>query len=290
MATKLRIILVGIVSILSAVSTAQEDNGEKIVLPLFELKSMIETYTIGKYVPAIPDSAVSDEVLQASKQKWEAHKAGGGTLWSSENWMKPKEYYHGLGTVELTEETFARAIYFELSIYRDPRMGIVRLEAMHEGFAELAGREDLGEGMLRYLRGSGEVIRFGQPTEEIVQRSSMVEALCQLSIIHPGFRSQVKGREREFVAVQAELVKAYIRYLNETIGMDRDEVGLFYREPVYVIETALTLIHADNPEAYQAIFEKLEPRRLGRNQDREELRAFLRDAVKEIEEGYLREE
>jgi hypothetical protein len=118
------------------------------------------------------------EVLEESVERWRAWRRAGKTMWGSDKWMKEPKYYQGLKTPELAKECFGDTIFGNtVRAYLQPRFGIVCLKEMHNGFAELFQREEMGAGVLAAYEDLGAQLQPDADLNTIVRVSMTLDAM-----------------------------------------------------------------------------------------------------------------
>jgi hypothetical protein len=123
---------------------------------------------------------------------WREYRRVGKTMWGSEKWMKEPKYYQGLKTPELARECFRDSVFAtEILKYREPQFGLVCHKVMHDGFAELLGRDDLWRGIIGVYEHLGGELTADADLKTVVRVSLTFEALTAL-YRDPAFKKQVK--------------------------------------------------------------------------------------------------
>ncbi|MCY2951719.1 MAG: hypothetical protein NTU53_07040 [Planctomycetota bacterium] len=201
----------------------------------------------------------------------------GKSVWAKTEWLKEAKHYRGLDTKKLGEEVFRAdppIFGLEMSIFEDRRFGFLRLEIMHDGFAELMKREDLWEGMLGAYASLTERIRPESDLQTIVSASLNLDAMRHL-YGQATFKKQVKGREKVFLKANLETLKQYRKYIDT---FDAKKVGSetpFFTEPVMVAEVALMLAKQIDGRGYEEVAAKVKGIRWPAKQDLRDVRGFL---------------
>ena len=243
--------------------------------PLYELDGLIQAYHRQQ------DTPQAEAALATMRQQWSQDRASGGALWGSKDWMKSPEYYQSLDTEALTLECFSRAIFaFETTIFNDPRIGVERLRAYHDGFAELFGRDDLWRGVLCLYTDLTDRITLDADMGQIVRTSGHFNALYTLYLYTP-LRDQIKGREPLFLQANLEAVRKYVWYL-DNYDREQGRPG-FFREPVQVLQMAMLLTAETDPDKYAAARAELSKVLWTQDQEPEKLRSFLALGVELLE-------
>jgi hypothetical protein len=241
------------------------------VEPLYELDGLIQTYHRRQENPQ------AETALATLKQQWSQDRASGGFLWGAKDWMASPEYYQSLDTETLILECFSRSIFaFETTIFDDPRIGIERLRAYHDGFAELFGRDDFWRGVLHLYADLTDRINLDASLSEIVRTSGHFNALYTLYLYTP-LKDQIKGREPLFLQANLEAVRKYVWYLD---NYDPDVLGTegspgFFREPIQVLDIVMLLTAETDPDKCANARAKLGKILWTQNQEPEKLRSFL---------------
>lgn len=217
--------------------------------------------------------------LANARKRSIAWKNAGNTVWGSENWMKPPEYYQKLTTEKLAEECFERTIFGnEMSIYNDPAYGFIRLEVHHNGFAELFKRDNMWEGILHI---------YYQTASKITPQSdfrTIVAAFIQLDGVpslynYPPFQKQLKEHELDFFLANIFVLKQSLQFLEtynpKAYGLE-PETPLFYGEVYGIARTALKLIKEIDPELYRNIETDISNYKWPHDQKNEYLKHYLK--------------
>ena len=256
------------------IGTAPTTSSSAIATTLTQTQSVSESST-----HASEDNADIDLELKKSELKWKKYRNSGGTLWNSEKWMKPPEYYKKLTTSDLLDECFSQPIfYLEMQIYDNPQLGIQRLNIMHNGFNEAFQRNDLWSGLLNYYQTFN--ISTSDSTQSIVSKTQTISQLSKLFVYLPILKKQIKGHENAIANAQFRSITPFVNYLDNTRRYDWNAVGLFYGEPVLIIDSALLLAQFDSKQALISKIAQLKAKYLAGKQDRDSLNDFLKEAIR----------
>lgn len=190
----------------------------------------------------------SDAALAGQKTALLKMKRDGKTMWGSEKWMKSPAYYASLSTTELAKECFEKPLFgIELGVHDDDRFGLQDLQIMHNGFAELFGRDDMWKGILAVYDDMSSKISPENDLMTIVAVDNNFEKMGAL-YRWPAFSKQVEGREGIFLAANLRAVKRYRWYLD---NYDPKKLGTsmpFFCEPCSVAKVALMLAERVDPQ------------------------------------------
>jgi hypothetical protein len=163
--------------------------------------------------------------------------------------MKSEKYYQGLDTSSVAKECFTRTIFFhEMVIYDNPEYGLIRLKVMHNGFAELFGREDLWKGILDVYYALGyKLDPSGDSTEtrHAARNLGVLGALYRL----PEFRQQAEGKEQLFLRANLHVLRRFRLLLDHGVNAPFP----YIIEVKQTARVALDLLKRWNPQRYQEI-------------------------------------
>jgi hypothetical protein len=246
---------------------SKDAEGQLPVSPTFELPEIIREFE--------RENPGKVEGLEESVQRWREFRREGKTMWGSEKWMKEPKYYEGLKTVELAKECFRDGIFATtVRSYLQPRFGFVALKEMHNGFAELFRRDDMGDGMLAVYEVLGSQIRTDTDLKTLVRVNLTLDALEAL-YREPEFKRQVKGREADFLKANVQVLRRYQRFLERFDPAKSESKTPFFREPIHVAQVALMLFKQVDPERYAALAPELMEIRWPPEQRLEDVKSFL---------------
>lgn len=235
-----------------------------------------ETADTGKNLALDAELAKHEESLLEMKKN-------GKTMWGSEKWMKAPEYYASLPTHKLAVECFAKPIFgFEMGIFDDNRYGFQRLRIMHNGFAELFGRDDMWKGILWVYDDMSSRIDPKNDLKTIVSTSNNFDAMGALYQL-PALKKQVEGRKAIFLAANLRTVKRYRWYLDNydpaTLGTDKP----FFCEPCSVAKVALMLAEKVDPKRFAEVAPTIQSVRWPEEQDIEDVKKYLDLVIKSLD-------
>jgi hypothetical protein len=269
--TKNKLVFMIVTFVLTLVVSLPMD-GSQAVSPTAELETMIRCYEKGPVL-----SGALNVELDAFEKNLKAFKKKGGRLWGSEKWMRTKDYYKGLTTVQLARECFSRGIFASemMAFAPNSEFAFARLEIMHKGFTELFDRKDLSNGILAVYEYLAAKIVPRNSLEEVVQASLEIAALAEFYSHFTPFREQVKGREKAFLDANIMVLRKFTYYID---NFDPEKVGTiipFYRSPSVVANVALMLKKQVEPVAYARIITEISEVRFSRQQGIDEVGAYL---------------
>ena len=228
-------------------------------------------------------------LLAESRLKSIAWKNAGKTLWKSETWMKPPEYYQSLTTEQLAKECFERTIFgHEMTIFNDPAFGFIRLEIHHNGFAELFKRDDMWKGILdTYYRCSSNI----DPKNDLRTVVASFVHLEGMTAIYsyPPFKAQLKGHELDFLTANIHVLKQCLDFLNtyepKAYGIKSDQPP-FYGEVHSIAHVALMLTKDIDPALHRKIETEIKNYHWPYEQKNEYLKQYLEFVLNKLSPVY----
>jgi len=231
-------------------------------------------------------------LLAESRMKNIAWKNAGKTLWKSETWMKPPEYYQSLTTEQLAKECFERTIFgHEMTIFNDPAFGFIRLEIHHNGFAELFKRDDMWKGILDTYYQCSSNIDPESDLRTVVASFIHLEGMTAI-YTYPPFQAQLKLHEADFLAANIYVLKQCLNFLNtydsKTYGIKTD-LPPFYGEVHSIARVALMLTKDIDPVLHSKIETEIKNYNWPYEQKSEYLRQYLELVLNKLSPIYQSE-
>jgi hypothetical protein len=228
-------------------------------------------------------------LLAESRMKSIAWKKAGKTLWGSERWMKPPEYYQSLTTEQLAKECFERTIFgHEMTIFNDPAFGFIRLEIHHNGFAELFKRDDMWKGVLDIYYQCSSNIDAQSDLQTIVINVIHLDGMTAI-YNYPPFKAQLKGHELEFLTANVLVLKQCLNFLNtydpKAYGIKTDTPP-FYGEVNSIARVALMLTKDIDPALHSKIETEIKNYRWSNEQKNEYLKQYLEFVLNKLSPVY----
>jgi hypothetical protein len=264
-------------------ATPSPANGQVLVAPLFDLDRMIQQYERRGADVLNADLAQKDfeaELLEFKKS--------GKTMWHSEKWMKPPEYYASLTTAALAEESFSdNVFYLEMSIYENPKYGVSRLRILHNGFAELFRRKDMWEGIVHAWDICSARLKSDSDLDTIVRSAQYLNGLSDFCLM-----DEFKGQTRDHQAAYFTAAFGAVRHFHDYAHQFKEEGLLkstgvkipFYGEPMRVVEFCLVLGMDMDAEASERATARLGAMRLSSKQNFDELLNYLDQSIAELQQ------
>jgi hypothetical protein len=266
----------------SSARSAAEPAGsgeEWIIEPLLQLPERIR-----RYEGAFPPEAARAELV-AFEELLRKSRAEGRLPWGAEEWMKDESYYRELETTKLAEECFSRSIFmWELGLFDldvrvglvDPHKGWTRLKIMHNGFRELARREDMWKGILHIYDYLGARLLTAEDLITLVEAVGTLARLCDLYQIDE-FKRQVKvpGREMLFLKANLKTLEQFRRCIDTSVPSKLGTTLGFYCEPADIAQVTLLLLKQVDPEQFAEVAPRLQRVRWRREQKLEDVRDLV---------------
>lgn len=211
-----------------------------------------------------------------SRKKWEEYRAGGKKEWE---WLKTREEYKKMNTQDLAGDFLSRGVFINTAIaYSDIQYAFVRMEVLHDGFAELIQRDDMWFGVLKAYRQSGARLKAGSDFKTAFEVGMDLESLrywWQLSEFH----KQIKGHEKETLGVVIDMLERVDDYQVNTNPPVTDEMIPFYSAPAEAVNLGLAMAHAMDPKKFDEVAGPLLDARFPGEQHIDDLRKYVHQAL-----------
>ncbi|MCC6579672.1 MAG: hypothetical protein IT440_04465 [Phycisphaeraceae bacterium] len=221
------------------------------------------------------------------ERQWQLRRSRGEWLWGAQQWMRSREEYEAMDSVTLARDCFSRSILqHELQLFDDPRLGFLRVRAMHPGYAEWFARPDLWRGLAQVYVDKAEAITPKASLAAIVAGSGDMQGLKYL-LTMPEIQERIRGREREIIVAQLAALRSVQRFMRDFDPKVTGSSVPFFCEPVSVAESALTLAYRMDPQAAARADRALKRITFSADQRMAELKTFVDAAVDELD-AFLR--
>ena len=262
-----------------AVSCVHAAWGEVMVAPTLGIEQMINKFN------EVSMAESKDEELKKIKLKYIDMK-NRGEISLPEECVKPPSYFQGMDTESLAKECFSSGLFAAemLAFAGKEEVAFIRLEIMHNGFAELFNRPDMWKGVLAVYEMLISNLDPQGEKNDVFSSALFLHALKQLYFFNP-FKKQINGNEKIFLEVNLKALKRF-RWFIENSHLSRFEPKIpFYVEPFTVVSVALMLQHKVNPKNYDDIISQLSSVRFTTEQNKDDIKYYLDMAIPAIEKG-----
>lgn len=223
------------------------------IIPTFGLDELLDDFT-DDLATKIEDQA-NLEILRRDHIRY---RDEGGKIWyKQEEWMKEPEYYKALDTVELAKECFDNngLVGFEMGLTDTLDPAFIRLEIHHNGFAELFKREDMWKGLLDTYYYLGKEIDPELSLRRMLMAVLSLDGLNKFYHYRP-FKTQLKGREKEFLAASVYILRKMDTYLKTydpaRLGLEEDDMP-FSCEAASIVNTSLLLLREVDSNSFSQV-------------------------------------